>query len=198
MIAQWMTYKRGEQMTTADKHDLVDDIITDHREVEAVFSQIEAGGDEGKRELVEHVITELVRHSVAEEQYLYPTARRVLPNGDQLADHELKEHAEAEEVMKAIEKTDAQDPKFDELVGKLIEDIRHHVQDEESDLLPKLRAACDATELDELGEKFENSKKMAPTRPHPSAPDRPPANKILGPGVGLIDRMRDAITGRNT
>ena len=185
-------------MATAHKHDLVDDIISDHREVEAVFSQIEAGGDDGKRDLVEHVITELVRHSVAEEQYLYPTVRRVLPNGDQLADHELKEHAEAEEVMKAIEKTDAQDPKFDELVGKLIEDIRHHVQEEESDLLPQLRTACDAAELDELGEKFENSKKMAPTRPHPSAPDRPPANKILGPGVGLIDRMRDAITGRNT
>ena len=45
---------------------------------------------------------------------------------------------------------------------------------------------------------FVKSKKMAPTRPHPSAPDRPPANKILGPGVGLIDRMRDALTGRNT
>ena len=134
-------------MATAHKHDLVEDIISDHREVEAVFSQIEAGGDEGKRDLVEHVITELVRHSVAEEQYLYPTVRRVLPNGDQLADHELKEHAEAEEVMKAIEKTDAQDPKFDELVGKLIEDIRHHVQEEESDLLPQLRTACDAAEL---------------------------------------------------
>jgi len=185
-------------MTTAHKHDLIDDIISDHREVEAVFNQIQTGGDDGKRDLVEHVITELVRHSVAEEQYLYPTVRRVLPNGDQLADHELKEHAEAEEVMKAIEKTDTQDPSFDELVGKLIEDIRHHVQEEESDLLPKLRTACDAAELDELGEKFETSKKMAPTRPHPLAPDRPPANKILGPGVGLIDRMRDAIAGRNT
>jgi hemerythrin superfamily protein len=185
-------------MTTAHEHDLIDDIISDHREVEAVFNQIQAGSHDGKRDLVEHVITELVRHSVAEEQYLYPTVRRVLPNGDQLADHELKEHAEAEEVMKAIEKTDAQDAKFDELVGKLIEDIRHHVQEEESDLLPKLRTACDAAELDELGEKFRTSKRMAPTRPHPLAPDHPPANKILGPGVGLIDRMRDAITGRNT
>ena len=185
-------------MTTAHKHDLVDDIVTDHREVEAVFSQIEAGGDEGKRDLVEQVITELVRHSVAEEQYLYPTVRRVLPNGDELADHELEEHAEAEEVMKAIEKADAQDAEFDELVGKLIEDVRHHIQEEESLLLPKLRATCDAAELDDLGEKFENSKKTAPTRPHPSAPDRPPANKILAPGAGLIDRMRDAIAGRNT
>jgi hypothetical protein len=43
-----------------------------------------------------------------------------------------------------------------------------------------------------------NVKKMAPTRPHPSAPDKPPANKILGPGAGLVDRLRDTLTGRST
>lgn len=182
-------------MTTKQKHDLVDDIIDDHRELEAVFAEIEFS-DQPNRELVQHVIAELVRHSVAEERYLYPTARRVLPDGDALADHDMKEHAEAEDVMNAIEKTRPQDPRFDELVGKLIEDVRHHLQEEESDLLPKLRGACDPAELGELGEKFERSKKMAPTRPHPSAPDRPPANKILAPGAGLIDRLRDAITGR--
>jgi hemerythrin superfamily protein len=185
-------------MTTAHQQDIVDDILADHREVEDVFAEIEKGGGGNKRELVEHVITELVRHSVAEEQYLYPVARRVLPDGDKIADHELEEHAEAEQVMKDLEQADTEDPKFDELTRKLIDAIRHHVEDEESDLLPKLREACDSTELRELGEKFEKSKKLAPTRPHPSAPDRPPANKILGPGVGLIDRMRDALSGRNT
>jgi hemerythrin superfamily protein len=185
-------------MATAHQQDIVDDIISDHREVEEVFTEIEKGAGGAKRDLVEHVIAELVRHSVAEEIYLYPAARRVLPDGDKLADHELEEHAEAEQLMKSLEKTDAEDPEFDELTRKLIDAIRHHIEDEENDLLPKLRDACDADELRELGEKFESSKKMAPTRPHPSAPDRPPANKILGPGVGLIDRMRDALSGRNT
>ena len=185
-------------MTTAPQQDIVDGIITDHREVEELFAEIEKGGAGKKRELVEHVITELVRHSVAEEQYLYPTARRVLADGDKIADHELEEHAEAEQVMKELEQADTEDPKFDDLTRKLIDAIRHHVEDEESDLLPKLRDACDSAELRDLGEKFEKSKKMAPTRPHPSAPDHPPANKILGPGVGLIDRMRDALSGRNS
>ena len=186
-------------MTTPQRQNIVDQIIADHRQVEVVFGEIENSSDPNdRRELVEHVITELVRHSVGEEQYLYPTARRVLPDGEQVADHELKEHAEAEEVMKELENTDEGDPKFDALVRTLIEDIRHHVEDEETDLLPKLRGACDGAELTELGKKFERAKKMAPTRPHPSAPDKPPANKILGPGVGLIDRMRDALAGRNT
>ena len=186
-------------MSTARQPDIVDLIVGDHREVEQVFGEIEQNGEPGKRrELAEHVIVELVRHSVGEEQYLYPTARKALPDGDELADHEIKEHAEAEEVMKGIEKTDAADPKFDELVRTLIEDIRHHVESEEGNLLPKMREACDASELREMGSKFEHAKKVAPTRPHPSAPDRPPANKILGPGVGLIDRMRDALSGRNS
>ncbi|HET7665325.1 MAG TPA: hemerythrin domain-containing protein [Mycobacterium sp.] len=183
-------------MNTAQPQDIVDDIISDHREVEAVFAEIEKGAGGRKHDLVEHVIVELVRHSVAEEQYLYPVARRVLSDGDKIADHELKEHAEAEQLMKSLEQTDAEDPKFDDLTRKLIDAIRHHVEDEENDLLPKMREACDPDELRELGEKFEKAKKMAPTRPHPSAPDRPPANKILGPGVGLIDRMRDALTKR--
>ena len=184
-------------MTTQQK-DIVDDIITDHREVESVFKELEANGNRAtRRELVEHVITELVRHSVGEEQYLYPTARKVLPDGDKIADHELHEHAEAEEIMKKIDKAD-DDAEFDKLVGELMKDIRHHIEDEEGDLLPKLREACDAKDLGKLGEQFEKAKKMAPTRPHPSAPDKPPANKILGPGVGLIDRMRDALSGRNS
>jgi hemerythrin superfamily protein len=186
-------------MTTTHRQDLVDAIISDHHEVRAVFAEIEASGDaRNKRDLVEHVITELVRHSVAEEQYLYPAARKALPNGDELVDHELEEHAEAEQLMKELENTDAIDARFDELVGKLIADIRHHLEDEENDLLPKLRAACDPEQLAELGRKFEQAKKTAPTRPHPAAPDRPPANKILDRGVGLIDRVRDGLTGRAT
>jgi len=184
---------------TAEQKSIIDDIMTDHREVEDVFKELESNDNpEKRRQLVEHVITELVRHSVGEEQYLYPAARRVLEDGDKLVEHELHEHAEAEEVMYKLDKADEGDAEFDKLVGDLIKDIRHHIEDEEGDLLPKMREACDAEELRKLGEKFESAKKTAPTRPHPSAPDKPPANKILDPGAGLIDRLRDALSGRNT
>lgn len=177
---------------------IVDDIIADHREFESVFTEIESGGDPRTQpELVEHVIAGIVRHAVAEEQYVYPTARRALPDGDELVEHEIEEHSQAEEIMKDIEKAGTEDSKYDELVRKLIADIRHHIKDEEEDLLPQLRTACPGDELRGLSEKFHRAKKMAPTRPHPSAPDRPPANKILGPGAGLVDRLRDALTGRN-
>ena len=67
---------------------------------------------------------------------------------------------------------------------------------EETDLFPRLQAACSEQELAELGAKVQQAKEMAPTRPHPSAPDTPPMNKVLGPPMGLVDRMRDALSGR--
>jgi hemerythrin superfamily protein len=180
--------------------DLIDVIVSDHREVEKIFTELESrsGSFEHRRQLADHVIAELVRHSVAEEMHMYPAARKALPGGDQLADHEIEEHAEAEQIMKELEGVEASDPRFDQLVGKLIADVRHHIEDEEGDLLPRLRQNCSADELRELGAKVLRAKKVAPTRPHPSAPDKPPANLILAPGAGLIDRLRDALSGRET
>ncbi|GFG68208.1 hemerythrin [Mycobacterium kubicae] len=178
---------------------IVDDIVADHREFESVFTELESGGDPRTQpELVEHVIAGIVRHAVAEEQYVYPAARELLPDGDEIVGHELKEHSKAEEVMKAIEQAGADDPRYDELVRQLIGDIRHHIEEEESDLLPNLRDACRPEQLRELSEQFHRAKKIAPTRPHPLAPDHPPANRILGPGAGLVDRLRDALSGRNS
>jgi hemerythrin superfamily protein len=183
----------------ADTGNIVDDIISDHREFESVFAEIESGGDpRAQPDLVEHVIAGIVRHAVAEEQYLYPAARKVLPDGDEVVNHELEEHAEAEEIMKAIEEAGSDDAQYDDLVRELIGEIRHHVEDEEDDLLPKLREVCSAEDLQDLSRKFQRAKGMAPTRPHPLAPDHPPANRILAPGAGLVDRLRDALSGRNS
>lgn len=178
---------------------VVDIIIEDHREVEELFRQAESATDpEQLRPITDQVIAELVRHSVAEEQYLYPALREHLDDGDSMADEEIAEHSEAEETMKQLESLDAADAQFRPTLERLIADVRHHIEEEEGDALPRLAAVCPHDQLVELGEQIERAKQMAPTRPHPSAPDTPPWNKILAPGAGLVDRVRDAISGRNT
>ncbi|WP_422737989.1 hemerythrin domain-containing protein [Micromonospora sp. WMMD729] len=180
------------------EQDVVDILVADHHEVETLFVELETrqGTPEYRRQLADVVIAELVRHAVAEEAYVYPTARKVLPDGDQIADHEITEHADAERTMKDLESVEVSDPRFDELLAHLTSTIRHHVRDEENDLFPRLRAATAREELVELAGKVTAFKKIAPTRPHPSAPDHPPANKLLAPGTGMIDRMRDALSDR--
>jgi hemerythrin superfamily protein len=180
-----------------DQRDVVEILTHDHREVEDLFDQIEQETDASqRRELTDQVITELVRHAVAEEQYLYPAVRERVPGGDELVDGEIADHNEVEEALKALEGIDANDAEFMTVFRRMSDDVKQHVQEEEDELFPKLREHTSAEEMRELGKKIEMAKKVSPTRPHPSSPDTPPLNKILGPGVGLVDRVRDKLSGR--
>ncbi|MET9800651.1 hemerythrin domain-containing protein [Streptomyces sp. NPDC006368] len=178
--------------------DVIAELTHDHEEVEELFTNIEElpPGDERRKQYADQATIELVRHSVAEEEYLYPAVREHITGGDALADKELNDHAAAERTMKDLEGCAADDPRFDMLISKLMTEIRAHILDEENNLFPRLRDACSPEVLEQLGDKVRQAKKTAPTRPHPSAPDKPPANKLLAPGAGLVDRLRDAMSGR--
>ncbi|MFE9650265.1 hemerythrin domain-containing protein [Streptomyces sp. NPDC006365] len=182
----------------AHEGNVITELVTDHREVEEIFGRIEAlpPGDKDRKVYADQATMELVRHSVAEEEHLYPAVRQYLPDGDTVADKEIDDHSRAEQIMKDLESCEASDAEFDRLIGMLMNEIRSHVADEEENLFPMLRDTAPAEALDELGDKVRQAKKLAPTRPHPSAPDKPPANKLLAPGAGLVDRVRDVLTGR--
>lgn len=178
--------------------DVIEELSTDHREVESLFAQFEniPVGSERRTQLVDTLTIELVRHSVAEEQHLYPAVREHLEDGDSWADKELADHARVEEMLKDLEGRDADDPELGPLVATLKDEVARHVRDEEANLFSRLRDRCHPYVLENLGEKIREAKKTAPTRPHPAAPTTPPANKLLAPGVGLVDRARDYLTGR--
>ncbi|MEW1773328.1 hemerythrin domain-containing protein [Streptomyces sp. NPDC086777] len=178
--------------------DAIAELMTDHREVEEMFARIRAvpAGGRELRDVVDEVTIELVRHSVAEEEYLYPAVREHIEGGDRIADREIEDHGRVEELLKELEKKDIDDPATSPLLRQLMEEVSAHVRDEEDNLFPALRQVCGAEALNDLGDKIRRAKSMAPTRPHPSAPSTPPANRLLAPGVGLVDRARDLITGR--
>src|SRR5690606_13603099 len=77
----------------------------------------------------------------------------------------------ADHHMKQLEAVEATDPRFDELVRTMTEKLRHHAHDEEADQFPKLREHVPHDELVRLEKKVEAAKGVAPTRPHPSAPN---------------------------
>lgn len=182
---------------TPVQQDVVDILTTDHHEVIDLLQQIKISTDAGeRRDLTDTVISELVRHSVAEEMYVYPAMKKYLPDGDQAVDHDVEEHKELEKTMKKLESVDAQSSDFTQLLADLENILRDHVRDEENEQFPQLRAQVPGEELIEIGEKVENAKKLAPTRPHPMAPNNEVFHKLVGPGVGLVDRLRDKLTGR--
>jgi hemerythrin superfamily protein len=181
----------------ADRQNVIEVLTRDHREVEEMFGELAQASDGGERRRVADDVTiELVRHSVAEEMHLYPAVRAHVPDGDAIADKELADHAEVERTLKELENADTEDPHFAALTQHLIDEVTRHVQDEENNLFPSLAAHCSPEDLLDLGEQVQSAKQSAPTRPHPSAPDTPPLNKLLAPGAGLVDRIRDRLSGR--
>lgn len=182
-----------------ERRDVIEVLTHDHREVEEMFDELTAATDaEERRRITDDVTIELVRHSIAEEIHLYPAVRSVVPDGDQIADREISDHAEVERILKELEQADPSHEGFNTLVNRLIEDVSAHVEDEEGTLFPKLAEHANAGQLMELGDKVQSAKRTAPTRPHPSAPNTPPLNKLLAPGAGLVDRVRDRLTGRGS
>ncbi|HJQ00720.1 MAG TPA: hemerythrin domain-containing protein [Jatrophihabitans sp.] len=184
-----------------EQRDVIEILTHDHREVEQMFAELETliGMDDEasrqrRRDLTDQATIELVRHSVAEEAEVYPRVKERV--SDQEAEHAKHEHAEAELTMKRLESLKPGDPIFDQQLSLLMKEVREHVAEEEGQMFPHMRAIFTVDELREMGAKVERVKRMAPTRPHPAAPDQPPGDKLLGPITGMFDRLRDAISHR--
>ena len=185
--------------TTPATGDVFDVLISDHRDVTALIGEIWTVRDPMiRRDLTDTAISELVRHAVAEEMYIYPAMKKYLPEGDKAVEHDVEEHKELEATMKALEDVDVSSAEFDEKLRKLETVLADHVQDEETEQFPEMRRRVPREELVELAGKVETAKKLAPTRPHPAAPNNELFHKLVGPGVGLVDRLRDKLTGRAT
>src|SRR5918998_713495 len=116
-----MPTSRGGIMTSSPPaSDVVDILTSDHREVTALLAEIRPTTDpERRRDLADTAISELVRHAVAEEMYVYPAMRKHLPDGDKAVEHDIEEHKELEQTMKQLEGADVEDPEFDEALRRL-------------------------------------------------------------------------------
>jgi hemerythrin superfamily protein len=179
--------------------DAIKFLTRQHREVEALFAEYERAPVEG-RALFGRIERALIPHAIIEEQYLYPAIRERVPNGERLAEHAIHEHAQVEESLNRIGGMINGDNPFavTSEMSKVIRSVRDHVREEEESpgLFSMLRATMSQRELAELGRTLQRAWEMAPTRAHPLAPDRPPANKLLGLPVAMVDRLRDNLSGR--
>lgn len=170
----------------------------DHKTVQQLFKRFEKAGKNAfveKRQIVDRIIQELSIHATIEEQYFYPTARSSVPDVEDIALESLEEHHLVKWTLSELDGLDPASERFDAKVTVLIENVRHHVEEEESDFFPKVRAALGRKTLNELGLAMDKAKATAPTHPHPRAPDVPPANAVVGAIAGVIDRVGDNISG---
>ena len=132
-------------------------IKDDHTKLEAVFKKLEAEkGD--TRDLLMQVAELLVPHSKAEEEVVYPAIKSTAPDEAEDVDDGLAEHQHVEATLNQLLGMDPEEPGADGLIAAMIGEVRHHVEEEESLVLPKFADEATNQQLGELGERFTAAK----------------------------------------
>ena len=170
----------------------------DHKTVEQLFKRYEKAGDRAyveKRQIVDRIIEELSIHAAIEEQLFYPVARATVAGTEDIALESLEEHHIVKWLLSELVDLDPQAERFDAKVTVLMENVRHHVEEEQTDFFPKVRDGLSRAALADLCEALAEAKKTAPTHPHPRASDTPPGNSVAGTIVGVMDRVGDNLSG---
>jgi hemerythrin superfamily protein len=130
-------------------------IKADHREVEKLFHEFEEAGDRAyktKQQLVSQIIKELEVHATIEEEIYYPAVdAKAKKDGKELVAEAVEEHHVVKVLLGELATMSAEDDAFDAKVTVLIENVRHHVEEEEEELLPQSEEILGDEELARLG-----------------------------------------------
>jgi iron-sulfur cluster repair protein YtfE (RIC family) len=137
--------------------DIFELLTHDHREVEQLFERFETSGDD----VVAHEICDaLTLHSEIEEQVLYPEIRRLVDDGDDMANIAEAEHGSVRLLIARVWEAPPID--LHSLIGELRAQVERHVASEENDLFRELRGA--GADAEALGRKAEAARAEAPSR----------------------------------
>ena len=178
----------------------------DHAEVKRLLDALESspnnstGATEAvvlaRKAVAERLIMDSSAHEAAEEQYFWPIVRERLPGGNGLADEAIEQERVAKQMLNELAKLGGPEHEFDALIDTFIPACRAHIEFEEARIWPGLRKVLSPDESQELGKKITKAKERGPTRPHPRTPPTPAVLATLGPAVAVVDKLRDAVAGR--
>lgn len=133
---------------------------SDHDKVDKLFQKVKATDEKEHPALFEKIKEELEVHMHIEETIFYPWIKEN-SEGElkDLALEGVEEHRQAKMFIRELDNLTDDSEKFDPKLKVLMEDIEHHVQEEEGEMFPKLEAKFDTAALEEIGKKMEEEKK---------------------------------------
>ena len=137
----------------------------DHKKVEGLFDKFEQTKKaDGKRKICEQVIQELEIHAKLEEEIFYPAVKKHVGEED-LLEEAKQEHQQAKEIMRELKNLNSEDTEFEEKFAELVEGVKHHVEEEEGEMFPKVEESD--MELQEYGDRMVERKEelMAQNKP---------------------------------
>ncbi|KAF8900693.1 HHE domain-containing protein [Gymnopilus junonius] len=161
---------------------LIDAVADDHQEMYDYYAQYEknAGNADLQERWSNQFRWEVARHAVGEELVIYPLMEKHLgARGKELADKDRSDHHQVKELLYKLESLTVGTNEHASVLKSVVELLKPHNDSEEQNDLPLLQDAI-------------ANKKFAPTRSHPSAPDKPPFETLAGLMAAPLDMLKDS------
>lgn len=175
--------------------DVIELLVTDHNQFRDAFAELEATTDPGARRRGFDLLARgLAKHEAMEEQFVHPMLDKLGPEADTARRMALAQEREAKHLVNTGLRRALLRPgshRFASTLDQLRKAVERHADYEENHVFPLLRENVDADRLHVLAALVSSGRHVAPTRPHPSAPQTPGKLALMSPVVGVMDRMRD-------
>lgn len=165
----------------------------DHARLDELIQQARRTTGEAQEAVLTAVCRLVFSHAFAEEVVVWPLARRLLPDGEELTLRIEREHQEVNELVAALERSDPGDPGRAAMLERVFAVLDDDVRDEEDLLLPRLQERLDRSALRRTGVAWEVLRRTSPTHAHPVVARRPPGNVLAALPLSVLDRSRDRL-----
>jgi hemerythrin superfamily protein len=128
-------------------------IRQDHKKVEGLFNKFEqTKGAEAKRRLAENAMAELEVHAALEEQIFYPAVEKEVEDASSMISEAREEHQTVKQLIAELKGMEEADEEFESQFSELVENVQHHVEEEENEMLPKVEES--GLDLNSLGDQM--------------------------------------------
>ena len=185
-------------MSSAGESDIFDILDSDHRALLALVDASAVGDGDLSPSHCEQLVMAVVRHFVAEEQYLLPLIRDHIPSGERAVEIAFDEHRAVEDELRRLEDLEHSPARARPVLADIASALRRHVADQQEQVFPALREHCDPSRLRALADDVLGAEQLAPTRPRAVHAESATINKVVSLVAGYVDQVRDAYGHRGT
>ena len=175
--------------------DVIDLLLAQHARIEQLFRDVLDAQGEQRRQRFEDLVRLLAVHETAEEEVVHPLARTRIDAGAEVVQARLAEERMTKELLLRLYESGTDAADFEDRFIALRDIVLLHAKREERYEFPHLRQTTDARTRERMADAVRLAEMVAPTRPHPGI-ESAAANILLGPGLAIVDRIRDAIRAR--
>jgi len=172
---------------------ITETISEDHRAIRNAYEQVVSAKDADSIDRWRNqFVWQLARHSIGEELVVYPAMEKHLgAEGHKLAQNDRDQHQVVKEELIHLQGINANDSNLIKSIKSIMDTLEQHIEEEETNDLPKLEKAMAEDENESLAKSFVRTKAFVPSRSHPNAPNKPPFETAIGLLTAPIDHIGD-------